>query len=153
MSKKRIIAYGKVSDDGIPGVFNKEFYISKVGNAFKGKRIKWTVEEDTNTVSQDQRGFYNGVILSLLVEHLNESGMNYTKSRLDHYLRMNFLFVEEMDPVTATIEMRPLSLSDEADEVDTKMMSDYWEKIYHWASTELSYKLPDPDPTKKRVKK
>lgn len=150
IEKKKIYAYGEVSEDGVPMMFSKDNFIKKVGKMFNGKKILWTVEED-NIVSNDQLAFYKGVLLPMMVNHLIEAGVeSYDTKKLCIHLRRKLLFKVELNPVSGEYENQELSLKKADKEVDKKMMSEYWEKVYHWSSEELGLVLPDPDPEKKK---
>ena len=150
MAKKEVKQYGLVSEKGEFKIYNSKLFKANVINNFRGRKIKVVVTEEKEVNSVDQKGYYFGVMLEIIVNHLEEQGMRYSKKKLDHHLRMNYLNKEEMDPVTGEITIIPLSLSEDKEEVDTSRMSEYWDAVAQWAAQDLGLYIPPPDPKKKK---
>ena len=142
---KEIIAKGIVSENGELKIYSKEYFVGQIKNQFKGKRIKYVVSEDKPKASGGQKSYYFGIMLEMIQNHYKEGGVKRSKEQIDYDLRMNFLYIEDLDIVTGEFKRRPMSLKESDGEVDTKRMMEYWEDIEQWSSEELDLVIPDPD--------
>lgn len=100
-------------------------------------------KEEPEFRSASQMGFYWGVLIPELVIIYNDFGNQYDANQVHRDLADQFLFVEKQHPITGKPFKKFLSLSKEAEEVNTEIMSAYIERIYQFSAQELNHILPE----------
>lgn len=128
--------------DGKLKIYNRERFdtLIKACSNMEGELI---FKEEPKFRSQSQMKFYWGVIIPTLVPYYNEYGNQYTREEVHRDLSDQFLYIEKAHPITGKPIKKFLSLSKEAEEVNSEIMSQYIERIYQFAAEHLNVVLPD----------
>ena len=109
-------------------------------------RIKVTVKRDDITITGRQRRYFFGVIAKRIMIRLNELGNRVDLDKVVFFLKENFLYRMELEPISGRVIKKHISLSDSDEEPLTKEEFNVKkEEIQQWASEQLQTNIPDPN--------
>lgn len=113
--------------------------------AFRDGQAEIIIQTVAPFRSRPQLAYYWTVVIKACTHGFNNVGYDYDDNDTHADLKRRFLYIEEPDELTGEPVRRYLSLSDSAQEVDTRMMNDYIEKIKQFATEHLGIYIPDPN--------
>ena len=143
--KNQVEALGVVTKQGILEIYSQPQFLKEICRRWPEKEIILIAKKKVKTVTNKQRGYYFGVICTLIEKRFEEWGNEITQRQVDFMLREMYLFDEIVTPHGEVIK-KILSLKDMAGEVGRRRMSKYWEQCWQWAAETLDLVIPSPDP-------
>ena len=144
--------YGQVDADGkfIPDS-TSEF--KSAFAEYSIKSVKLLITDIDNNITNNQRRYFFGVVVSLIQKKFIELGTQCTKEQVVDFLKDKFLFTEEYSPLTNSIVKTQISLSNTSEGLSKEVFSEKKEEIQQWCAEKLDgLIIPDPNPNYKMYK-
>lgn len=107
--------------------------------------VKVTVEELRETITDKQRRYFFGVVVSSLVAAFKELGHDHTKADVLEFLKERFLFREKINKVSNAYVKVPISLSKKDDALTKPEFEAFKFDIQRWAAEILNVQIPEPN--------
>ena len=137
--KGKIIIFSKVVDNKLA---RNRTPLAKSIKEFNGQEIVITIENKTKKHSEEQRGYYFGVIVSLVkLAILDQWGDRMDLKQVHELLKQNCNYTEKINKETGEILKVPGSIKQHT----TTEQEDYHEYCRRWAKEWFNIEIPLPN--------
>jgi len=137
--------YGYVDENGrfvpdSPSEFKGAFEL------YSTKSVKLLLTDIDNNISNNQRRYFFGVVVSLIQKKFIELGTQCTKEQVVDFIKDKFLFTEEYSPLTNSIVKSYISLSNSSDGLSKEVFTQKKSEIQQWCAEKLDgLQIPEPN--------
>ncbi len=129
-------------ENGRLNIDNRARFIEQL-KSFADTKVEVVIRRRPEFRSQKQLAYYWSVVIKACQHGFELLGTQYTQKETHEDLKSRFLFKEKAAPITGEPIRVYMSLSEVAQEVDKRVMTDYIEKIKQFASEHLAVYIPE----------
>ncbi len=141
MKEATPVFYGTINE-GKLALENKERLKTYLASLPPGKRYKLIIRRWRNNRSDNQNGYYWGVVIKALSD-----ATGFTSDEMHEAMKLMFLRRKEevQISVDGKIKFIVMETADSTANMDTLQFEDYVEGVRRWASQELGVYIPAPN--------
>lgn len=140
--------FGHVDENGDLKIYNRDQFLERV-KVFAGQNVELVLLKRTGTVSHQQIKYYFAVIVPEVQKCFHwlgdRLGIGKDRSTVDHWLRVNFLYLEEYHPETDSWSSRYRRLNAVETDVSIREFAQFIDDVVIWFARELKWSLPYPN--------
>jgi hypothetical protein len=127
---------------------SQKLYLAETMRRWGTGPVSLTVKRERAAKSTLQLGYYNALVLPMIVEHICGDAEDEEQTRQLHtWLKSKFLApVKQEITDQETGEIREVELVASLADANTKEMTDFVDRVRQWAGEFHGLTIPDPDP-------